>query len=240
MIGFINTLYTPLGITGNYCATANHHTLQFIAAKHKCPQSALVFTIRCQATDFKTGIITVSLSYTPKYRGTIAHVKSSLHSQTFNSTELHSIILMPQFLNSTPVIPASYPGSLACRNSTDLNGLLSHFSNSSARTSLKTSSSIVIWILRGKVFTQLFHSNGCTRHISYRDNSCIVACDHYLATAVSLAPQFLLWANTPQSDGGQELGKDWKRGRRDLFPKHILELSWIMKKMWLEPYCFVN
>jgi hypothetical protein len=32
----------------------------------------------------------------------MAHVKSSLHSQTFNSAELHSIILMPQFSNSVP------------------------------------------------------------------------------------------------------------------------------------------
>jgi hypothetical protein len=58
--------------------------------------------------------------------------------------------------------------------------------------------SIVAWIsLRGNVFAQLFHSNGCTRHISYRDNSSIIACGHYLATAVFLV-HFLLWANTPQ------------------------------------------
>jgi hypothetical protein len=30
----------------------------------------------------------------------MAHIKSSLHSQTFNSTELNSIILMSQFLYS--------------------------------------------------------------------------------------------------------------------------------------------
>jgi hypothetical protein len=41
------------------------------------------------------------------------------------------------------------------------------------------------------VFTQ-------SRHISYRESSSIVACGHYLATAVSLPPQFLLWANMPQ------------------------------------------
>jgi hypothetical protein len=48
------------------------------------------------------------------------------------------------------------------------------------------------------VFTQSIYSNGCTRHISYRDNTSIVACGHYLATAVSLAPQFLLSATTSQ------------------------------------------
>jgi hypothetical protein len=34
---------------------------------------------------------------------------SSLHSLTFNSTELHSIILMPQFLNSIPSLDSSAP-----------------------------------------------------------------------------------------------------------------------------------
>jgi hypothetical protein len=32
MTGFIDTLYTPLGTTDNYNATADLHTLQFIAA----------------------------------------------------------------------------------------------------------------------------------------------------------------------------------------------------------------
>jgi hypothetical protein len=33
---------------------------------------------------------------------TAAHIKSSLHSQTLNSTELHSVIMMPQFNSSAP------------------------------------------------------------------------------------------------------------------------------------------
>jgi hypothetical protein len=45
-----------------------------------------------------------------------------------------------------------------------------------------------------RLFTQ-FHSKDCTRDISYRE---VVACGHYLATAVSLPPRFFLWANTPQ------------------------------------------
>jgi hypothetical protein len=48
------------------------------------------------------------------------------------------------------------------------------------------------------MFTQLFHSNWCTRRISFRHISTVVAWGHYLPTAVFLAPQFLLWANTPQ------------------------------------------
>jgi hypothetical protein len=63
----------------------------------------------------------------------------------------------------------------------------------------KHRSSIVARIhLCGNALIQLFHDNGCTRHISYRDTSCVVACEHYLATAISLSPQFLLSANTPQ------------------------------------------
>jgi hypothetical protein len=62
-----------------------------------------------------------------KFRGTIAHFKSSLHSQTFDCTELHSAILMPQFLNSTP--------PLASRNSTaSLPFILNHFRLPSQKT----------------------------------------------------------------------------------------------------------
>jgi hypothetical protein len=128
---------------------------------------------------------------------------------------------------TTTVPVSSYPGRLASRNSTDLNNRLWTFYDPSARTTQKTASvllrrrvsgplhnkgrcgehienscSIVAWIrLRGNVFTQLFHSTGCTRHISYRNNSSIVACWHYQATALSLALQFLLWANTPKKFG---------------------------------------
>jgi hypothetical protein len=41
------------------------------------------------------------------------------------------------------------------------------------------------------VLTKSLHSNGSTRHM-YRDSPSIVACGSYLATAFSLAPQFLL------------------------------------------------
>jgi hypothetical protein len=63
----------------------------------------------------------------------------------------------------------------------------------------KHSASIVVWIsLRWKVSTQSLCNSGCARHVSYGDNSSVIVCGQYLATAVSLALNFLLWANTPQ------------------------------------------
>jgi hypothetical protein len=60
----------------------------------------------------------------------------------------------------------------------------------------KHSSSIVTHIrCRGNAFTQLFHSEGSTRDISFRDSFSIVACGHHLAMAVFLVPGLLLSAN---------------------------------------------
>jgi hypothetical protein len=49
MIGFIDTLYAPLGTTRNYSATAALHTVQFTVT-HTLVFS--VFTNRILATDF--------------------------------------------------------------------------------------------------------------------------------------------------------------------------------------------
>jgi hypothetical protein len=49
MIGFINTLYTQLGTTGNYSAIADLRTSQFTVAR---AQGFSVFTSRILATDF--------------------------------------------------------------------------------------------------------------------------------------------------------------------------------------------
>jgi hypothetical protein len=63
----------------------------------------------------------------------------------------------------------------------------------------KRRSSIVARIsLRGNAFIQLLPCNSCTRHILYHDTSPIAASGRCLATAASLPPQFLLWANTSQ------------------------------------------
>jgi hypothetical protein len=58
MIGFIDTLHTPLRTTINYGATADLHTSQFTVT-YKLGIS--VFTSRILATDFNTVIIPVSL-----------------------------------------------------------------------------------------------------------------------------------------------------------------------------------
>jgi hypothetical protein len=58
MTGFIDTFYIPLGITGNYSAIADLHTLQF-TFKHALGFS--VFTSHILATDFNTVIVPVSL-----------------------------------------------------------------------------------------------------------------------------------------------------------------------------------
>jgi hypothetical protein len=58
MTGFIDTLYIQLGITRNYSAIADLHTLQFTIT-HALGFS--VFTSRILATDFHTVVIPVSL-----------------------------------------------------------------------------------------------------------------------------------------------------------------------------------
>jgi hypothetical protein len=66
-------LYTRLGITDNYSASAN---LRW------CPQFITVSTIRFLATDFNTGSITVSLNYIPQISRYYTTRKSS---QAFSS-----------------------------------------------------------------------------------------------------------------------------------------------------------
>jgi hypothetical protein len=63
MIGFIDTLYTPLGSTGNYSAIADLHTSRYTVT-HTLRFS--VFTSRILVTDFYTGAITVSLNHSVK------------------------------------------------------------------------------------------------------------------------------------------------------------------------------
>jgi hypothetical protein len=66
MIGFIDTLYTLLGTTGNYSAIANLHTSQFTVTH------ALGFSV------FTSRILTTDLSQSHCHF--ISHMKSSLHS----------------------------------------------------------------------------------------------------------------------------------------------------------------
>jgi hypothetical protein len=65
MIGFIDTIHTPFGTTGNYSAIADLHTLQFIVKHtHTHTPGFSVSTSRILAMDFNTATITVLLNYT--------------------------------------------------------------------------------------------------------------------------------------------------------------------------------
>jgi hypothetical protein len=90
-------LYAQLVITSNTALPLSPH-ITVHCSKHL--SSKLAFTSRFLVTDVNSGDYT-SLTVTT------AHVKSFLHSQTLNSTELHSITLMPQLLNSIPSLDSS-------------------------------------------------------------------------------------------------------------------------------------
>jgi hypothetical protein len=86
VIGFIDTLFTQLGTTCNYSAIADLHTLQFTTA-HTLGFS--VFTSRILATDAQSNSFLDISSQSPS---------------TADS------------LSSIPLLPSSYPGRLASRN----------------------------------------------------------------------------------------------------------------------------
>jgi hypothetical protein len=104
-------------------------------------------------------------------------------------SSLHSLIpFLPLFCPlPTPETPSIICWNCQLRNSTDLNDLPSPFYKPSTRPAQKHSSSIVACVSsRGKTFTHLCLTNGCTCQITYRDTCSIIACGYYLATAVSL------------------------------------------------------
>jgi hypothetical protein len=116
IIGFIDTLYTPLGTTCNYSAVTDLHTLQFTAANTSVIsllQSPLAVSLQRILT--QTTSITVSLSYTlqiSRYYSTRKVFSSQpdfqLHWTALNNSD-----------SSIPLLRNSYPGRLASRNSTD-------------------------------------------------------------------------------------------------------------------------
>jgi hypothetical protein len=106
---------------------------------------------------------------------------------------------MPQFFNSNPLLPSYILAGWRLKTQLPQMIFLVLFITTRYGLHRKNSSSIVAWIcLRGTVLTQSLHSNGYTRHISYRDSSCIVECEQHQAATVPLPPQLLLWANMPQ------------------------------------------
>jgi hypothetical protein len=101
MIGFIDTLYTPLNYR-QYSAIADLHALHFTVTH------ALGFSV------FTSRILTTDL------------YQSHCHFKSHMEPSFHSLIpFSPLFcncqfrrLNSIPLLPSSYPGRLASRNST--------------------------------------------------------------------------------------------------------------------------
>jgi hypothetical protein len=63
-----------------YTLTTSNYNLQITDTHRLGPQSIAVSNGRFIATDLNTGTIIVSVNYTLQ----ISHIKSSLHSQTFN------------------------------------------------------------------------------------------------------------------------------------------------------------
>jgi hypothetical protein len=99
MIGFIDTLYTSLGTTGNYSAIADLHTSQFTITYSL---GFSVFASRILETDLQ---------------------QSHCHFKSYINISFHKLFLfLPLFcncrLNSIPLFPNSYLGRLASRNST--------------------------------------------------------------------------------------------------------------------------
>jgi hypothetical protein len=99
IIGFIDTVYQTLWTTGNYSTISYLYNLQFTVTQ---ALGLLVFTSRILATDLQ--------QYHCNFK---SHMKSSFHS-------LISFLLLFRNcqLNSIPLLPSSYPGRLASRNST--------------------------------------------------------------------------------------------------------------------------
>jgi hypothetical protein len=98
MIGFIDTLFTPLGNTGNGSAIAILHTSQFTVSQ---ALKLSVFTSGILATDFIT----------------VCHFKSHMKS-SFNSLIPFLLLFCNCQLNSVLLLPSSHLGRLASRNST--------------------------------------------------------------------------------------------------------------------------
>jgi hypothetical protein len=132
-IGFIDTLYTQLGITGNYSAIADLHTLQFTVT------DKLGFSV------FTSRILTTDSSQSQCHFK--SHMKSSLHRII---PFIALILTIPKIrFHSIPLLPTSYRGRLASQNSTlhfrldysaSITSIASSVSyyNRSARTTQKT------------------------------------------------------------------------------------------------------
>jgi hypothetical protein len=96
--------FTQLGCTCNYSDIADLHTLEFTVIH------ALRFSV------FISGILATDLSQSHFHFK--SHMKSSLHSLIHFLLFLLQLPIPKTRLNSIPLIPSSYLGRLASRNST--------------------------------------------------------------------------------------------------------------------------
>jgi hypothetical protein len=161
MIGFIDTLYTPLGTVGRYRAITDVH---FTVHRYTHTLRFSVFTSHILVTDFNTGTTAVSLNHTLEISLYCSTLQIFLFASQLNS--LNSFIICNCELRNSQsnfLLPSSYPGRLASRNSADSNDLFRPIYNPSARTTQKTSS----LLLRRRVHRRLF---GCCLRIRCRGN----------------------------------------------------------------------
>jgi hypothetical protein len=179
-IAFVDHLYTQLRTSSNYRAITNLHTLQFTTAHTKSFPACYVIT--------SCSLVRVSNCGDPS---------ASVLKASLNGGSLPTYSFLHRFLYRTdlvaPVVFLISPWHGPHRQ---------HCSVSYANR------------FRGNMFTEPFPRSGRLFLLiknqlpSYRH--CSVVCfgaaakkqmlfqSHLLATAVSLAPQFLLWANMPQ------------------------------------------
>jgi hypothetical protein len=184
----------------SYSATANFHTLEFTAANASELKSITVSSIRFLAMDFNKENTTVSRDCTIQIWQDYSTHKIFPSNQTFSSTEWHWITLMPQFLNSTLLLPSWCTGRLPSRNSTHLNDLLSNLYNPPGTDRTQSTALLLFHVFLSAEICWLNCSittaiSVTSRFVRIRS---LVACGRYLATAVSLVPQFLLWTIRPQ------------------------------------------
>jgi hypothetical protein len=107
----------------------------------------------------------------------------------------------------------------------------SHIASERTHREHRINTSLLLRDATDYVLTHSLHSNGWTRHISYRVNSCIVSCEHCLAMTVCLLPQYLRWANTPQYDLKVWIEFDWPlQSTRRQYRLPYIHKSWQIQK----------